>query len=519
MRDRVPAAETAVGIAILLLLGGIVGAFFGTVRPSDDKLFELDPKYVEAAGPPREDRVAAEMMPTLPPSWRTVGRAEAVGPGAISAWVGDAAPALVDGGLAAAYRGRFEATDGSGASLDVMIFDMGSPEKAAQAAEARAPSGAARAPLGLGGWVLGRRAGFWSGRYYTEVESGGPEAERQVRDAAQLVAASQLAYGPARAEAGATEVRRPSVASRATGSARFPEVAGFEPPAAIRRFDKDTLYEKIDGKAGMFLGYLFVELEFGTYQKLQGDRQFDVYVYDMGEPANAFGIYRTERGPDVVTRPLGREGYTSGASVFFWKGKYYVNVLGPPDEPGAAADAEKIALAVAAAIADEGGPFWAEAILPQAGLKKGSLTYKATDALGYGFLRGVFIAQYSAGGKDFQLFIHRAASPEQARSLFEQYARLNKPLTRRPCKGGELLVADSLGVFEAVFYNAHLFGGVTECEDAELAARQAEAFCTSLDPAGIAPRSATAAGAPGPKAGDTKPAEASSEESGGYGEY
>ena len=57
-------------------------------------------------------------------------------------------------------------------------------------------------------------------------------------------------------------------------------------------------------------------------------KQFiDVYLYDMGQPAQAFGVFSVERTEGLPAVPLGREGYRAEASYFFWKGRYYVQVL------------------------------------------------------------------------------------------------------------------------------------------------------------------------------------------------
>jgi hypothetical protein len=516
-RKNVPAAEVAIGVAILLLAAGIVVALVATVRPSSKKLFEASPKYLNAGAEPRELRVAAQMMPVMAPSWRLAGRVEARPADAVSDWAGETIDVLRSNGLSWAYRGRFEMSGAGGPSATVTVYDVGSPQHAVAIAKLRQPSGATPCSLGRGGWAAGPRTGFWSGRYYTETEATGAEAAKTAVDMAKAAASLQLSYA-APVATSATASAGPTVPAAPKRPEHFPEIAGvgWTSPDDVKHFDKDNLYEKIDGKAGMFLGYLFVGLDFATYRRTDKGWAFDVYLYDMGEPLNAFGVYRVERSPDAAVRPLGREGYTSGASVFFWKGKYYVNVLGPPDQADAAGAAEQVAAAVEKTIADDGKPLWAEKVFPATGQKKGSLGYKATDALGYGFLRQLFLAEYDAGGKTYQLFIHRAADPAAAKALFEQYVeavkKYNKLVSRKPSQGGEMLVSESLGVFEAAFYKGALFAGVTECPDAAMAEKQATAFCDGLDAAAIA------AMAPAPSSAPAAAQESSgSQEPGGNG--
>jgi hypothetical protein len=512
MRKQVSMTERLIGVVVLAGVAGIVVAVLDTVRASDRKLFDLGAKYVRSAEEPRESRVAAAMMPVLA-NWKMVQRVEAKRADAAGDWLGEHADAFRSNGLVWAYRGRLSSGAGVAASAIVTVFDMGAPENARAICKALRPAGAAECGVGRDGWSANMGAGegrivFWNGRYCTEVDGRGvsaAEATKAATDIAQAAASIQLSYGlppaaPPIASTGPVQ-KVPTV-----GGSHFPEVAaGWRRPVDVKRYDKDTLYEKIDGKAGMFIGYMFVELQFGVYENTSAGEPYDVYVYDMDEPLNAFGIYRLERSRGATTLAIGREGYTSGPSTFCWKGKYYVNVLGPQDKAGAGKRAEELATAVAATIEDDGKPFWADAVFPRENRKPDSLSYKATDALGYGFLRQVFLADYAVDGKEYQLFVHRAVDAAAAKALFDQYDAVagKNAVNRSAGADGAMVVSESLGVFEAAFHKGPLFAGLTECEDKDLALRQVEAFRCVLDPAAvegvpapIAPQSAPAASQP-----------------------
>lgn len=643
MRDTVPRTEIAVGVVVLLLTAGIVAAFVASLRPAERKLFDVEAKHL-IAPPSHEAMAAAELMPALPPAWRMVDAPAAQRADAATGWFGKDPADVLAFDPVWAYRGQFESTDGSGASAVVIVLDMQTPRNAFGVSGARKPVEATTVALGCGGWSAGPRVGFWSGRYYTEVEAGGARAGETAVWVAQAAAARQLVYGrPFSAEAllpddgrrhdsfryvrtgaagvdflndaflvdyenGSTafvvEAPDPGTAEKtlasfrerfsaagtavavpdeigergaagrigerhwlvvrsglhvfgATGPSpqtvqsvvltaerrlgvssisgpvatagappparggRFPEVpsAGLPAPTDIRRFNRDNLYEKINGKAGVFLGFLFEELEFATYVSATKGWQFDAYVFNMGQPVNAFGIFQVEQAHDAEPLAAGRQGYLSGASAFFWKDKFYVNVLGPPDEPAAAEMAKAIAAAMDAAIADRGEPFWAETVLPQEGRRPGSLSYKATDALGYSFLKQVFVADYEVGGAKFQLFIHRAADAAAAKSLFDRFVenakQFGKVVGGEEHAGGAYVVSESLGVFEAGVHVGPYFGGVTECGSRDVAAEQAKAFLERL---AAAPVSEAAAPASTPAAPDGEKAASPADAEGGYGE-
>lgn len=114
------------------------------------------------------------------------------------------------------------------------------------------------------------------------------------------------------------------------GQNPFPEpgLEGWRAPTRVDRFDQDNLYMEIDGRAVAYLRQGVVGLTVGSYHhRDDADRTLDVYLYDMGEPANALAMYRSEEAPDAPRVPLGQEGYQVGGAVFFCKGSSYVQVL------------------------------------------------------------------------------------------------------------------------------------------------------------------------------------------------
>jgi len=259
----------------------------------------------------------------------------------------------------------------------------------------------------------------------------------------------------------------------------------IKPPEKIDIYT-DNLYEKIDGKEGIFRSYHVVDLKFGRFLDTQSQQEYDVYIYDMAEPENAFGIYMAERSLSVEPFPIGRDGYRSGTSLFFWKDKYYVNVIGPVDGGDTAlAASKKIASAIASTMVDSGQSFWAESILPKENQKPHTFAYVATSALGYAFLNKMYLAEYEVDGVSYQIYIIKADSDKEARDLFNKYTKESekwgdKILSRQKNPDGEMVVADSMGVFNVAFSKGNYFAAVTECDNRELVEKQASAFYNRL---------------------------------------
>ena len=84
----------------------------------------------------------------------------------------------------------------------------------------------------------------------------------------------------------------------------------------MESFTAETLYEKINGRAEQYTAYDVVGMDFIALASEEG--QFiDVFVYDMGGVANAFGIYAIERPENAEMQSLGDQGYRAESSFFF----------------------------------------------------------------------------------------------------------------------------------------------------------------------------------------------------------
>jgi hypothetical protein len=260
---------------------------------------------------------------------------------------------------------------------------------------------------------------------------------------------------------------------------------GWEGPVDVRVFTPDDLWEKINGRAEVYLAFHMVRMIFGTYRSSAApDQYLDVFAYDMGEPDNAFGVYRAEMGLTTVQKDLGREGYAAPGGVFFWKGGQYVRVEAADDSEPLSAAALALAQRIESGITDEGKPLWADALLPVEDRVEGSFQYHATDAFSLEFLDNVFSADYRVGERSFQTFLHRADSADQAASLLEAYEAFfeeyGKLIKREPREGYELLVGESGGIVDAVVCVGTYLAGVSGGNDPGLAEQRVCSFADRL---------------------------------------
>lgn len=260
---------------------------------------------------------------------------------------------------------------------------------------------------------------------------------------------------------------------------------GWKTLGNVEQFTPGSLYEKIDGRAEQYLDYKFVRLTCTTLVNGQDSNQFiDVYVFDMGLPVQAFGVFSVERTEGLPAFALGREGYRAEASYFFWKGRYYVQVL-PSGKEGALAQVSlDVARTIEKRLADDGVPLWGLTALPERDRIPGTLQYFVVDAMSLDFMKDTYLAQYRKGGAKVMTFLSRKPSRDAAAQTlvsYESYLQnFGKVVGKRENNDYTLITGDMGGAFDVVFHKGRLIGGVSMVNDRSLAEKAAAELLIAL---------------------------------------
>lgn len=254
--------------------------------------------------------------------------------------------------------------------------------------------------------------------------------------------------------------------------------AGWKALGDVAQFTAANLWEKIDGRAEQYLEYKFVRLTFVSLGNEQDNSQFiDIYVFDMGRPVQAFGVFSVERSEGLPAVTLGREGYRAEASYFFWKGRYYVQVLAS----GKGAKLGQVGLNVAGTLEkrlkDDGKPIWGVRALPETDRIPGTVQYFVVDAMSLDFLKDTYIALYRKGDTKVTAFLSKQPSPDAAAKTLSSYEgymkKYGKVVEKREADIYTLMTGDMRGAFDVVFRKGSLIGGVSMVGNRSLAQKAA----------------------------------------------
>ena len=194
----------------------------------------------------------------------------------------------------------------------------------------------------------------------------------------------------------------------------------IEEKAAV--YNKDNLFDRIDGEAEIYFPYGFEVLASARYVNKQDPLiAVEADVYKMGSLLDAFGMYANYRRADDSEAKIGAEGTISAAQLLFYQDRYFVRL----QATGTMSIDQKVFLACAGAISNNlpsgtGRPTELAALMMPAMVRK-TERYIAQSLLGYAFFDRGLMADAMTGSEQVQVFIVLGDSGDAAQTAFKQY--------------------------------------------------------------------------------------------------
>jgi hypothetical protein len=275
-------------------------------------------------------------------------------------------------------------------------------------------------------------------------------------------------------------------AAPATAEPILPLPEGLTALTPVERFDRETLSDKIDGKAELYLSAGFVRLD---CQRLaltaQPDLWVELFLYDMGSFENAYAVFSAQRRADAAMLDFAEFAYRAENALFFVHGPFYLEVIasGTDDRLRTSTDALARAFILSrpvaqAAIAERG-------LFPKTGLVEASISLIPADAFGVAGLDRVFTATYQTpAGAPLTAFLSRRADPQEAAARASAYVDFLKAYggevkaLDEPVPGGAVVAI--LDMVEVVFSQGPFLAGVHEAPDREQAVMLARELAAKL---------------------------------------
>jgi hypothetical protein len=250
----------------------------------------------------------------------------------------------------------------------------------------------------------------------------------------------------------------------------IPLPKGILPETSLEIFNRDNLYEKIDGQAELYLSAGFQRLKSQSFVK--GGKPglwVDLFVYHMGNVENAFAVFSMQRREECESVQLGQFSCNLENALFLVHGPYYVEIIASKGNAEVSEMIHSMAETFVRENQVEAKTIVELSLFPRPHLIENSISLIPTNAFGYDGLNRVFIANYRLGEKKVTAFISRQESPLEAEELALKYhafllkygGKDVKPSTR--IKNAKVVeIADA---YEVIFTHGSTLAGVHEATD------------------------------------------------------
>jgi len=109
------------------------------------------------------------------------------------------------------------------------------------------------------------------------------------------------------------------------------EIEGWDRERDLLSYMGEDLFSYINGGAEIYHEYGFEQVVVQDYNKTN-ERCLSVEIYEMTDPAAAYGIYSFKKSPEGFPWDRAHEGRLEGYYLNFWKGLYLVTITGFDEE-------------------------------------------------------------------------------------------------------------------------------------------------------------------------------------------
>jgi hypothetical protein len=221
-------------------------------------------------------------------------------------------------------------------------------------------------------------------------------------------------------------------------------------------FNRDNLYERINGAAPLFLENNFQEMTSLVYT--QGDEYITIQAYRHATPEDAFGMYTSERSPDMTFyQGIGGEAQGDDYGLFFFAGNVYVKMSASNNSEAITSAFKEIAKGLASKIDANAGYPGIFNSFPEKGLIAHTQAYTTTNYIGHEFLKPVYTANYKWNEAGLQVFVIDGKTSKGAKKILTEYFNFTKQ--SKKFSEGNLLFEDRYnGNIPAVWKGRYIIG-------------------------------------------------------------
>lgn len=206
-------------------------------------------------------------------------------------------------------------------------------------------------------------------------------------------------------------------------AAHLTGLTGYSALSPVESYGPETLSDKIDGKAELYLASGFQEMSCGSFAAGDaGGARVEIFLYAMESPKDAFAVFSGQRRPGADQLSLSPNSYATENAVFLTSGRFYLELIADKASPELRPALESMAQAILNSLPGDAAASSDSDLFPAKGLKTDTVRLAVSDALGMQGLENVYTADYDVDGAVAGAFLAVRATPEEAKAQAEAYA-------------------------------------------------------------------------------------------------
>jgi hypothetical protein len=190
----------------------------------------------------------------------------------------------------------------------------------------------------------------------------------------------------------------------------------------MERYSAQTLSDKINGKAELYLTAGFRQLTSQRFSNTDNPRQWmELFAYEMSDYRNAFSVFSVQRRTGVQTVTITKDAYRSENGLFLVHGPYYLEIIATDTDGNLMNKAAELAQAFVNRHDVESQQLAVPDMFPAEGLVPGSVTLIAANGFGFDRFDNLYTATYRVEDTEVLVFLSQRASVEAAQKLRTDY--------------------------------------------------------------------------------------------------
>jgi hypothetical protein len=247
--------------------------------------------------------------------------------------------------------------------------------------------------------------------------------------------------------------------------------SGFTAAEDIENYNSGSLYEKIDGKADLYLGNGFVSLQCRRFADSSAiasakadnsakDHWAEVYLYDMADGENAFAVYSLQKRSDSTPLDWAQFGYSTSDSVYAAFGKYYMEIILSSQDNSLLTSALNAAKQLSSAISAGKTQMPVFDLFPTENLVADSFKFINADAFSCSDLKNIFTANYKISGNDITAYLSKNSPADTYAKYYRFLIDNGAKDLQHTIKLSDSKAVELFGTNEIFFVTGGFFAGV-----------------------------------------------------------